>query len=221
MALTKEFTSFFKELVPNNNRDWFHANKKRFEQEVKAPFEALTAEVIKGMQKVDPEITVTPKECVFRIYRDVRFSKDKSPYKTFVSAVVGRGGRKDHTYPGVYFQIDGDSVSIAGGSWNPDKNRLYRIRQKTAEDPKGFRKILNAKKFKDTYGGLNAKEKNKIIPKEFREAAEIIPEIYNKSFHYWKTYKGQKYVTDKALAKTIVDHFKVAKPFNEFLIDTI
>lgn len=221
MALSKKFTSFFKELVPNNNRDWFHANKKRFEEDVKAPFEALTEEVIAGMQKIDPEITVTPKECVFRIYRDVRFSKDKAPYKTFVSAVVGRGGRKDHTYPGIYFQIDGDSVSIAGGSWNPDKKRLYRIRQKIAQDPKAFRKLMNIKKFKDAFGGLNGEEKNKIIPKEFREAAELVPEIYNKSFHYWKSYKGQKYVTDKALANTIVDHFKAAKQFNAFLTETI
>jgi len=221
MELSKKFTSFFKELVANNNRDWFHANKKRFEQDVKAPFEELTEAVIEGMKKIDPEITVTPKECVFRIYRDVRFSKDKSPYKTHVAAVVGRGGRKDHTYPGVYFQIDGDSVSIAGGCWNPDKNRLYRIRQRIAEDPKAFRKLLNIKKFNDTFGGLDEKERNKIIPKEFREAAESVPEIYNKSFHYWKTYKGQKYVTDKALAKTIVDHYKAAKQFNAFLVETI
>jgi uncharacterized protein (TIGR02453 family) len=221
MALSTKFTSFFKELVVNNNRDWFHANKKRFEEDVKAPFEELTEEVITGMQKIDQEITVTPKECVFRIYRDVRFSKDKAPYKTFVSAAVGRGGRKDHTYPGVYFQIDGDSVTIAGGSWRPDKNRLYRIRQKIAEDPKAFRKLMNVKKFKDTFGGLDDEEKNKIIPKEFREAAETTPEIYNKNFHFWKTYKGRKYVTDKALAKTIVEHFKVAKQFNAFLVETI
>lgn len=221
MALSKKYTSFFKELAANNNRDWFHANKKRFEEDAKAPFEALTADVIAGMQKIDPEITVTPKECVFRIYKDVRFSKDKTPYKTHLGAVVGRGGRKDHTYPGVYFQIDGNSVSIAGGSWKPEKNRLYRIRQKIAEDPKRFRKLLNLKKFKDTYGGLDEKERNKIIPKEFREAAETVPEIYNKSFHYWKTYTGQKYVTDAALAKTIVDHFKAAKHFNAFLVETI
>ncbi len=221
MALSKKYTAFFKELIPNNNRDWFHANKKRFEEDVKAPFEELTAEVIAGMQKIDPEITVTPRECVFRIYRDVRFSKDKLPYKTHLGAVVGRGGRKDHTHPGVYFQIEADSVSIAGGCWKPDKDRLYRIRQKIAADPKAFRKMMNGKKFKDTFGGLGGEDRNKIIPKEFREAAETVPEIYNKSFHYWKTYKGQKHVTDEALAKTIVDHFKVAKQFNAFLTETI
>ena len=220
MALSRKFTAFFKELEANNNRDWFHANKKRFEQEVKAPFEELTGEVIEMMQKIDPEITVTPKECVFRIYRDTRFSKDKTPYKEHMAAVVGRGGRKDHTWPGIYFQVDGHGVSVAGGCWQPPKDRLYRIREKIAGDPAAFKRILNAKKFKETFAGLEG-EKNKIIPKEFREAGEAVPEIYNKSFHYWKPYKGQKYVTQKDLAKFIVDHYKVAAKFNEFLIDTI
>lgn len=220
MALPKDFVAFFKELSANNEREWFHANKKRFEQSVKQPFEELTAEVITKMQKLDPDITVTPKECVFRIYRDVRFSKDKSPYKTHMAAVVGRGGRKDHTWPGVYFQIDNTGVSVAGGCWQPDKNRLYRIRQSIAQDPKRFKSIINGKKFKETFVGLEG-EKNKIIPKEFREVGEDVPEIYHKSFHYWKAYKGQKYTTDPDLATFLVDHFKIAKKFNEFLIETI
>ncbi|MDX1478344.1 MAG: DUF2461 domain-containing protein [Saprospiraceae bacterium] len=220
MALSKQFVSFFKDLSANNNREWFHENKKRYEQHVKAPFEALTGEVIERMKKLDPEITVTPNECVFRIYRDVRFSKDKSPYKTHMAAAVGRGGRKDHSYPGVYFQADGEGVSIAGGCWQPDKDRLYRIRAKIAEDPKRFQRILNGKKFKETFKGLEG-ERNKVIPKEFREVGEQVPEIYNKSFHYWTSYKGQKHVTRDDLAKFIVDHYKTAKAFNEFLIETL
>lgn len=220
MALSKSFMTFLQELEVNNNRDWFHANKKRFEAEVKLPFEQLTNEVIELMKKLDPEITVTPKECVFRIHRDVRFSKDKSPYKLHMASVVSRGGRKDVTYPGVYFQIDGNSISIAGGAWAPDSKRLYRIREKIASDPKAFRKIVDAKKYKETFGEMTG-EKNKIIPKEFRGAAEVVPEIYNKSFHFWRNYKGQKYVTDKNLAKTIVEHFKIASKLNEFLIDTV
>ena len=219
-TLSNAYVKFFKELSANNNREWFQDNKKRYEQDVKAPFEALTADVISLMQKIDPEITVTPKECVFRIYRDVRFSKDKAPYKTHMAAAVGRGGRKDHSYPGVYYHVDHTGVSVAGGCWQPDKDRLYRIRTKIAADPKAFRRLIDGKKFNETFAGLEG-EKNKIIPKEFREAAEIAPEIFNKSFHYWKGYKGQKYTTQDNLDKFIVDHFKVAKPFNAFLIETI
>jgi len=220
MALDKKFISFLKELELNNDRDWFKANKKRFDKDVSAPFDQLTDQVIGKMQKLDPEITVTPKECVFRIYRDTRFSKDKTPYKTHMSAVVGRGGRKDHSFPGLYFQIDANGVSVAGGCWQPDKDRLYRIREKIADDPKAFRKIIDAKTFKDTFTILN-EDQNKIIPKEFKDAGEIVPEIYNKSFHYWKTYEGQKYITRDDLADFLVQHYKIADKFNEFLIATI
>ncbi len=219
-TLSRKFVDFFKELAGNNERDWFKANKKRYEEHVKEPFEQLTGEVITFMTKYDPEIDLSPKDCVFRIYRDVRFSKDKSPYKLHMAAAVGRGGRKDHTYPGVYFHASAEGVSVAGGCWQPDKERLYRIRTKMAEDPKRVRKILDNKKFKETFGGLGG-DKNKIIPKEFREAAEAVPEIYNKSFHYWAEYKGQKYVTRDDLARFIVDHFKLAKDWNTFLIETL
>ena len=117
MALSLQFVDFFQELEHNNYREWFNTNKKRFEKDVKAPFEDLTEEVIHLMQKIDPEITVTPRECVFRIYRDVRFSKNKEPYKTHMAAVVTRGGRKDMTWPGLYYQINHHGVSVAGGCW--------------------------------------------------------------------------------------------------------
>lgn len=219
-TLSKHYVTFFKELASNNNREWFHANKSRFEEHVKAPFEALTGGVIGLMQKIDPTITLAPKDAVFRIHRDVRFGADKSPYKSHMAAVVGRGGRKDHSYPGVYFQIGVDGLAIAGGCWEPDKDRLIRIRTAMAENPKRIRKILDSKKFKETFGGLGG-EKNKIIPKEFQKAGELVPEIYNKSYHYWTEYKTQKDVLRDDLPKFIVDHYKVAKEFNEFLIETM
>ena len=219
-TLTKHFSAFFKELAGKNDREWFNANKDRFEEHVKAPFEKLTADVITLMKKLDPQIMVEAKDCVFRIYRDTRFSNDKTPYKTHMSAVVGRGGRKDHSYPGVYYQIGVDGVAIAGGCWEPDKDRLTRIRAVIAANPKRIRKILDNKKFKETFGNLGG-DKNKIIPKEFQKAGELVPEIYNKSFHYWTEYKAQKDVQRDDLAKFIVDHYKVAKEFNAFLVESL
>jgi uncharacterized protein (TIGR02453 family) len=218
--LTRNYVTFFKELAANNNREWFKENKKRYEDHVKDPFYELTRQVISRMQKLDPEIKLEPKDAVFRIYRDTRFSKDKTPYKLHMSAVVGRGGRRDHTYPGIYFQIGVAGLTIAGGSWKPDKERLYRIRALVTEDPKRFRRIIDAPKFKEAFGELEA-EKNKIIPKEFRETAEVVPEIYNKSFHYMADYKAQKDVMRDDLDKFIVDHYKIASKLNDFLIETI
>ena len=217
-ALPKQYVAFFKELAANNDRDWFNANKARFETHVKEPFEAVTADVIALMQKLDPELTLDVKDAVFRIYRDTRFSKDKTPYKLHMSAVVSRGGRRDHSHPGIYYQIGVDGLAIAGGRWEPDKDDLMKIRKAIARDPKGFRKIIDSKKFKETFNGLGG-EQNKVIPKEFRAAGELVPEIYNKSFHYWRQYPAQKDVLRPDLGKFIVDHYKIGRAFNDFLVE--
>ena len=214
--LSKKYVEFFKELAAHNDRDWFNANKVRFESDVKEPFEAVTAEIIGMMQKLDPEITLGVKDAVFRIYRDTRFAKDKTPYKLHMSAVVSRGGRRDHSYPGLYFQIGVDGLAIAGGCWEPQKDQLLQIRQAIAKDPKGFRKIVDNKKFRDTFQEVGG-DKNKIIPKEFQAVGGTAPEIYNKSFHYWREYPAQKEVLRKDLSKFIVDHFKTGRAFNDFL----
>jgi uncharacterized protein (DUF2461 family) len=137
-----------------------------------------------------------------------------------MAAIVSRGGRKDHSYPGLYYQVGVDGVAVAGGVWEPDKDRLMKIRAAIAKDPKGFRKLVDHKKFKDTFGGLKS-DRNKIIPKEFRAAGEIVPEIYNKSFHYWTEYKAQKDVQRPDLAKFLVDHYRIAGDYNAFLAETL
>src|SRR4051812_26168228 len=103
---TSDALDFFAELELNNDREWFEKNKKRYESSVKKPMEAFAAEIIGRMQKDDPEINMQPKEAVFRIYRDTRFSKNKTPYKTNAGMAVSRGGKTDHTHPGVYFHMD-------------------------------------------------------------------------------------------------------------------
>jgi len=220
MALSKEYISFFKELSANNTSEWFNANKKRYEQHVKAPFHQLVQEVIVLMKKMDPQITLEPKDSVFRINRDIRFSNDKSPYKTYMAAVVSRGGRKDTATPGIYFQADGGSISIFGGSYEPDKENLARIRKAIAKDPKRVNKILQGKKFTDLFGKLGG-DRYKILPPEFKAVAETTPAMYNKSFHYEKEYKGASYVTRTDLAKFIVDHYKTAQEWNTFLMEAL
>lgn len=218
MALSKAYCDFFKELAANNEKDWFHANKKRYEKDVKAPFTQLVKDVIEKMKKIDPEIDIEPKEAIFRINRDIRFSKDKSPYKTYMAAVVSRGGRKDTTVPGVYFHVEADEMWIGGGCYSPEKDLLHKIRSAVAADPKRVKKITEAKKFQETYGGIQG-EKNKILPKEFKDAAEDMPLLYNKSFHYMANYKGQKNITRDDLAGFIVDHYKAAEGWNTFLME--
>ncbi len=215
-SITRKYTTFFKELAANNNRDWFLENKKRYEQDVKEPFTELVQEVIDRMKKLDPELEITPKQCIFRIYRDVRFSKDKTPYKSYMAAGVSRGGKNHQGKPGIYWNLGPAHLDIAGGCWQPDKELLHKVRSAIAADPKRVNRILNGKKFKETFGELQG-EKNKILPKDFKALGEKIPLLYNKSFHYVASYKKQKDVLRDDLATFIVDHYKIAKGWNTFL----
>ncbi len=215
--ITKNYISFFKDLAANNNRDWFLENKKRYEKDVKKPFTLLVQEVIEKMQKLDPEIKVEPKDCIFRINRDIRFSKDKTPYKLHMSAGVSRGGKKDHSSPGIYWQMGPEELAIAGGVWEPDKAMLAKIRDAIVADPKGITSILNGKIFKETFGDIGGEDKYKILPKPFKELAPDLPILYNKSFHYWAKYSGAKHITQDNLANVLVDHYKIASKYNEWL----
>lgn len=220
MALSKEYIAFFKQLGANNTTEWFNKNKKKYEESVKKPFADLIQEVIVLMNKLDPEIKVQPKDCVFRINRDIRFSNDKSPYKNYMAACVSRTGRKDLTAPGIYFHLEANSLSIAGGSYDPPKEDLEKIRKAIAKDPKRVNKILQSKKFTDLYGELGG-EKYKVLPAEYKALAETTPSLYNKSFHYEKTYKGESFVTRPDLANFIVDHYKAAEGWNTFLAEAL
>ena len=216
---TKDFLKFTKELRKNNNRDWFNKNKTRFIEDVKEPFEVFVQAMIDEYRKVNPSIAVTPKECIFRIYRDTRFSKDKTPYKEHVSAIISPGGRKNMSTPGMYIQMNDIDVRLYSGVYKPDKDQLHKIRTAIASDLKGFKKLISKKAFIDTFGEIRG-EKNKRLPKEFMEAAEVQPLIFNKGFYYFASL-DPNIVLEKNLPKTLMKHYKVAQPVSDFLMNAI
>src|SRR5215471_6442332 len=125
--------SFLRDLDANNNKAWFDQNRKRYDA-AREPFESFIAELILAAGEVDDFAGVTPKECIFRINRDIRFSPDKTPYKTSMSAVIGKGGRKamGRAY---YVHIEPDNHSmVAGGLHSPSSQELDKIRRSLADD---------------------------------------------------------------------------------------
>ena len=187
---------------------------------MKLPFYELIAELIMLAQKEDPAINLEVKNAVFRINRDIRFSKDKSPYKLHLAAVVSRGGRKNMETPGIYVHIEATRLMIAGGCYNPDKNNLRKIRQAVIDRSKEAGKLLTDKKFLVLFPNGMGGDKNKILPKEFKPYANEHPLIYNKQFFYHAEYKDQKYVTDKHIAQFIMKHYKGQEKWMEFLRST-
>lgn len=181
---TEDYLNFFKELAPNNNKEWFDTNRKRYETVVKEPFKNFVSDLIIELAKDDPEIEIQAKDAIFRINRDIRFSKDKTPYKLNNSAIVSKAGRKDRNYPGVYIELSPDKLKFYGGVYSPDKHQIQKIREAILNKNDEFMGILNATDFKENFGDVQG-EKNKRIPPEYREMAEMQPLLFNKQWYYF------------------------------------
>lgn len=212
---TDDFNKFFKDLAKNNNKDWFDANRKRYEASVKEPFAAFVAEAIKRVGKHDKAVRLDPKEAIFRINKDIRFSKDKTPYKLEASAIISPAGRKDHSVPGIYFALGPEAVKFYGGCYQPGKDQLLAIRTAILRDGKGFRKAIEGKAFKTLFGAVQG-EVNKVLPPEFKAAVVKEPLIANKQF-YVGAEKPAKLVTDPKLMDHLMDHYLAMCPLNVWL----
>lgn len=215
-----DYLKFLRELPANNNRDWFNENKSRFKTHVEGPFHDFVNELIKkvsplmeGLEEIDS------KHCVFRIYRDVRFSKDKSPYKSHMSALITPSGRKGMSDPGLYLESSGEHLRLYSGAYQLDKEALERVRTAIMKNEKQFAKLITNKKFVDTFGEIRG-EKNKRIPKEFREAADHQPLLFNKNFYFFREWPAEK-ILEANLIKDLLSTYKVAQPVNEFLFSAI
>ncbi len=212
---TSAYNDFFKDLAKHNDREWFAANKKRYERDVKKPFESFITDMILRMQAVDPNCKIEAKDAIFRIYRDTRFSKDKTPYKTQMSAVVSRGGRKDITLEGIYLELGFKHIRMYGGVYQPDKDQLYRIRQEILYNLSDFEKLLNEKKFKARFGEIRG-EKNKRLPPEFAEIQDKQPLIANKQFYYFTEFDPKLLTTD-GLIDAFFEAYGESKEVRNFL----
>ncbi|MCB0765108.1 MAG: DUF2461 domain-containing protein [Flavobacteriales bacterium] len=212
---TADLNRFFIDLAKQNNKEWFDANRKRYERSVKEPFKAFVEEAIARMAKVDPAMRIEAKDAIFRINRDIRFSKDKTPYKLNVSAIISPAGRKDHSSPGIYFELGPESIRFYGGAYQPDKDQLHGIRNAIMRDPKGFRKIVDSKAFRSTFGHVQG-EANKVLPAEFKKAALAEPLIANKQFYVGAEHPPKR-VSEPDLMDLLMEHYKVVRPFNAWL----
>lgn len=216
----KEFLDFFIELAPNNNKDWFDLNRKRYEQFVKDPFKKFVDHLIQKVAETDSTFKdVESKDCIFRINRDIRFSADKTPYKMMVSAVVAPEGKKSKAVNGVYFELGPEHLSVYGGVYEIDKDDLLTVREGIANDVKKFQKAYNDPIFKKVFGEILG-EKNKIIPKELQESAKIEPLIYNKQWYFCTQFDPETILADN-LDEIILDCYKAGKPVEQFFNELI
>jgi uncharacterized protein (TIGR02453 family) len=216
MAISKETLTFLQDLEDNNNRDWLQANKKAFEK-AKDDFAGFVGELIVGISKFDPDVSgLAPDACIFRIYRDIRFSKDKTPYKSHFGAYISPGGRKTNS-PGYYIHLQpGGRSFLAGGKHMPEPKELFALRQAIANNTDEFLKIVDAKKFRDLYGRMDG-EKLKTPPKGFPKDHPAVELLKLKSFAVSHPMEKDKALTEPDFAAYVAKTFKELKPFIDFL----
>jgi len=206
---------FLKDLAANNDREWFQANKKLFDA-AQDNVIAFTGQLIGEISKFDSAVSsIDPKSCVFRIYRDTRFAKDKSPYKTNLGCWISPGGRKS-MMPGYYIHVQPGHCFVAAGKHMPDSSELLKIRNAIAEDTKEFFKIVEGKVFKERFGEMHGDRLSR-PPKGFAPDHPAVEYLKLKSFTAHREYKDDKVVTAGDYAKILAKDAKAMYPLVMFL----
>jgi uncharacterized protein (TIGR02453 family) len=208
---------FLKELKKNNNKPWFDGSRKLYEA-AKADYAGFVQAVIDKHGKNDPSIsTLIAKDCLFRINRDVRFSKDKSPYKTNMGAYFNGAGKKS-IFAGYYFHCEPGQSFMGGGLWMPMPSELSKIRQEIDYNFAAFKKIISAKKFKSVYGDLSREAEYTLtrLPKGYEPGNPAENYLKLKSF-VALTKIPDTDLTSKDLVKKTVAAFEALQPLIRFI----
>jgi len=200
--LSKDFNQFFINLAPNNNKEWFDEHRKEYHSIIKEPFEKFVAALIEAIQKHDPKMIVSPKDCIFRINRDIRFSKDKTPYKLNRSAAINYGGKKDFGSSGLYVEVGPEHIRIYRGLFQLEKPHIEMIRNYWAKNIETFKKAYSNKSFVQSFGTIRG-ETNARIDKDLKEAAEKEPLLYNKSWYFFSEMPAAEIDNPKLVDKLV------------------
>ena len=210
--------TFLKNLKKNNNKVWFDQNKEKY-LAARADFENFVTALLEKMISFDPDLKdLQAKNCMFRINRDVRFAKNKTPYKINLSAMFAKGGKKS-VNAGYYFHLQPGNGSFAGGGlWMPEAVELKKVRQEIDYNFPEFKKIIQAPSFKKLYGELEREEGQVLvnIPKGYDK--ENIAGEYLKLKSFVATqYLSDENLSDRYLANTVAKSFKALNPFLKFI----
>lgn len=217
---TDRILSFLEALRPNNNREWFNENKALYEA-AKADFETICKELVVEIGQFDNDIkSLNYKDCIFRIYKDTRFSHDKSPYKNHFGAFFASGGGRKSERSGYYFHVEDGGSFLASGVWSPPPALLKALRQSVYDNIEELTEIRSEKEFQQYFPKFYDDDKLKTVPrgfpKEFHEA-ELL-----KLKHYMVEYKlTSETLNSQHIARDVAKIFSTSYPLNQFLNYTV
>lgn len=217
----EELFEFLKELRLNNNREWFNANKDRW-HEVRAKADVLTSEMLALLADIDPGTRgLTPADCTYRIYRDTRFSNDKTPYKTHIGIFMAPGGKKS-VKAGHYVHIEPENCLFAGGCWCPPAPLLKALREDIYNNVDEFLEIINAPEFRKLFPVVG-ENRLKTAPKGFPKDWEHIDLLKPRDYTVFSPLPDSFFLGKhkKSTAARLAEYFQTLQPFNDFLNFTI
>lgn len=210
-----EARTFFEELERNNNREWFQPRKERFEQFVKAPMLELVSVVNQGLERGLSDYTTEPKKAMLRIYRDTRFSADKTPYKTHMAASFSRRGLGEMGASGLFFSVNHKRIELAGGVYDPRPETLLAIRNHLAATHMQFRKAIQRPKLRKLMGELKGEELTR-APKGFQPDDPALDLIKKKRWVF-HVMLSASLLTTAELAPEIIARFRIMQPVLDHL----
>lgn len=220
-CLNSEFFRFFEDLKKNNNREWFAENKARYQQHILEPLKRLVIEFAPALNAISPHYQAIPKAnggSIFRIYRDVRFSKDKRPYKEHGACQFRHELGKDAHAPGFYLHMQPDSVFFGGGIWMPPNPVLHKIRERIADNPNAWGEIRSAAE-NSTVKGISGDGLTR-PPKGFSADVPHLEDIKRKSF-FCMAQASPDLCLSKEFLPTVEQAFRDAAPLLEFVCDAL
>jgi uncharacterized protein (TIGR02453 family) len=215
----KKTLAFLRKIKKNNNTEWMKANKEEY-LEARKEFEFLVQEVIVRLSQWDDRFSyLEPKDCIFRFNRDIRFSDNKNPYKENFAAFFGIGGKKS-SLPGYYVSVSTKEIFVGGGLWQPEPDKLIKVRRYIAENGDELTKIIKSKKFVNMYGSISEEDTLKRVPKGFDAEHPYAHFLKLKSFIASKDFTAKDAV-EKSFGQKIDKAFKELKPMNDFLGESL
>ncbi|MBV6431327.1 MAG: hypothetical protein IANPNBLG_01457 [Bryobacteraceae bacterium] len=212
----QEGIAFLRGLKNNNNREWFQPRKEIFDLRVKAPMEQLVDALNSHFLRFAPHYITDPKKAIYRIYRDTRFSKDKTPYKTHIAASFSRAGMEKHVSAGYYFSVAPEEIEVAAGVYMPGPGELRSIRNHLAAHHEEFRKILRAATLRKLMGELWAQQLSR-VPKGFSPNHPAADLIRYKHWTLFDTRLDPALILTPQLLPELVKRFQAMASFVEFL----
>ena len=213
----KDAVRFLRELKKNNTREWFAEHKLRYEQQVKEPMLMLLTGLATRLRAMHPDIVLEPKNAMYRIHRDVRFSADKSPYKVWIAAAFTYQGFDRKQDAAFYFHIMPEEFGIGGGLHAPMGDTLKNLRKAIDSDSAAFRAILSDRTFKKYFGGLTGEELSR-VPRGYDKEHPDADLLKKKQLLCWAT-RPVSEIHEAALVETLATHFSAMAPFVRWLVD--